>query len=563
MPCREEKIEMNWKMEKQKVWKLAVIFFAAMGAFTLLSRAAYQHGIAEVTTQAPTGGTISHQVILNGKTMQNQEQAVTTEAGLRIAGVSVNEGQQVKQGEVLFTLDLDYLEEEILDQKQEMQKQQLSIQDAWSQEAASRKQRENQQAQAEENYNSAVSKAQTEYDRAGEELSRAEQALEDYYNGTGAAEDQEEKLTAACEQAQADYEAAQNAVEQLQQEMTDQIQQALDQAAAQPPDPEDEDQSSGLTPEEIQEITQQIQEAYAPQLSQAQLQASQAKEVWDAAKAELDAFLQNGGTGEGALSEQELLDAVARAREAYEEALAAREDAERVYGQAVQSANLPAAVSHSAQIGQISYDQMARKLEKLEALLEAEGKICAPVDGIVTESRVQTGEKTTDTTAVLLADLSQGCKFSGTITQEQSKYLGVGDKVTLRASSTGKVYKDLTVTTLSMEEETGELTVQLPAGTLPFGASAELNFIKKSRSYSCCVPLSALHLDEKNMPYVLVVEPVETILGTQMQARKVSVTVLEQNETMAALAEGAVHSKQQIIVGADRAVDNGSRVRVG
>lgn len=86
---------MNWKMEKQKVWKLAVIFFAAMGAFTLLSRAAYQHGIAEVTTQAPTGGTISHQVILNGKTMQNQEQAVTTEAGLRIAGVSVNEGQQV------------------------------------------------------------------------------------------------------------------------------------------------------------------------------------------------------------------------------------------------------------------------------------------------------------------------------------------------------------------------------------------------------------------------------------------------------------------------------------
>ena len=113
-----------------------------------------------------------------------------------------------------------------------------------------------------------------------------------------------------------------------------------------------------------------------------------------------------------------------------------------------------------------------------------------------------------------------------------------------------------------MEEETGQLTVQLPAGTLPFGASAELNFTRKSQPYSCCVPLPALHLDEKNQPYVLVVEPVETVLGTQMQARKVSVTILEQNETTAALAEGAVHSGQQIIVSADRAVDDGSRVRV-
>jgi len=112
---------MNWKIEKQKIWKLTGVFFAAMVAFTLLSRAAYQHGIAVVTTQAPAGGTISHQVVLTGKTVQNQEQAVTTEAGLRIAGVYVNEGQQVKQGDVLFALDLDYLDEEILNQKQEMQ----------------------------------------------------------------------------------------------------------------------------------------------------------------------------------------------------------------------------------------------------------------------------------------------------------------------------------------------------------------------------------------------------------------------------------------------------------
>ena len=41
-----------------------------------------------------------------------------------------------------------------------------------------------------------------------------------------------------------------------------------------------------------------------------------------------------------------------------------------------------------------------------------------------------------------------------------------------------------------------------------------------------------------------------------------AIDVLEQNETTAALAEGTLSSKQQVIVGSDRAVDIGSRVRV-
>ena len=208
---------------------------------------------------------------------------------------------------------------------------------------------------------------------------------------------------------------------------------------------------------------------------------------------------------------------------------------------------------------------MALALDKLEALLDGEGKILSPVDGIVTRCNIQTGEKTTDTTAMLLADLSQGCKFSGLVTEEQSKYIGLGDRVTLRAGSTGKRYEDLPVTTFSPSEETEggyRLTVQLPANTLSLGASAELSFTRKSQPYSCCVPVSALHLDVRNQPYVLVVEQVNTVLGPQQQARKVSVTVLEQNETTAALAEGALSSKQQVIVGSDRAVDIGSRVRV-
>lgn len=564
---------MYLKKEKGRIWKLEGFFFAGMILFTLLSRAVYQHGTAVVTTEAPSSGVITHTVQLTGKTLQNQEQAVTTVAGLRVASVCVNEGQQVNQGDMLFTLDLDYLGETILTQKQNMEKQRLSIQDAWSQNAASQQRRANAQAQAEENYNSAVSQAETALERAERNLERAKTALENYYNGIT----EEEALILECQKAQSGYDAALAALEQLQKKIATKIQEAIDlaqqeqtQASQQetaateegspPPDPV----SAALTQTEKDAIADGVRGEYAQQLLDAEAAVEQAEQALKAANAARETY-QNQQTGSPVRSEQELLDAVEKAQQAYDDALSARENAKTTYGRAINSANLPDGSNHTAQIGQITYDQMALALSKLETLLDAEGKILSPVDGIVTRCNVQTGEKTSDTTAMLLADLSQGCKFSGLVTEEQSKYIGVGDRVTLRAGSTGKRYEDLPVTTFSPSEEAEggyRLTVQLPANTLSLGASAELSFTRKSQPYSCCVPVSALRLDTRNQPYVLVVEQVDTVLGPQQQARKVSVTVLEQNETTVALAEGALSSKQQVIVGSDRAVDIGSRVRV-
>ena len=569
---------MYLKKEKGRIWKLVGIFFAGMLLFTLLSRAVYQHGTAVVTTAAPSSGAITHTVHLTGKTLQNQEQAVTTVAGLRVASVCVNEGQQVNQGDVLFTLDQDYLEETILTQKQNMEKQRLSIQDAWSQNAATQKRRSNAQAQAEENYNSAVAQAETAQERAARDLERAKAALENYYNGITEDKAQEEALVLKCQKAKSDYDAALAALELLQQEIEEKIQEAIDRVEQErlqapetvPPEEvlspaEPVPQTDTLTQAEIDDIANAVRAEYAQRLSDARSAVEQARQAVDETNAALEAYRQEQQTGSPVRSEQELLEAVEKAQQTYDDALSALENAKTTYGRAIRSANLPDGSNHTAQIGQITYDQMALALDKLEALLDGEGKILSPVDGIVIRCHVQTGEKTTDTTAMLLADLSQGCKFSGLVTKEQSKYIGVGDRVTLRASSTGKRYEDLPVTTFSPSEEAEGgywLTVQLPANTLSLGASAELSFTRKSQPYSCCVPVPALHLDARNQPYVLVVEQVNTVLGAQQQARKVSVTVLEQNETTAALAEGALSSKDQVIVGADRAVDIGSRVRV-
>ena len=560
---------MYQKTDKRKIWKLAGMFFAGMILFTLLSRAAYQHGTAVVTTTSPTKGIITHTVQITGKIVQNQDLAVTTVSGLRVSSILVNEGQQVSQGDVLLKLDLEYLEEAILNQKLEMEKQSLSIQDAWSQNSAAQQQRANAKAQAEENYDSAVFQAETTLIRAEQDLAQAEQDLEDYYNGVVWDQNQEAELTSACQKAEADYNTANDQLDSLQQELEDKIAEAIAQAEADLAAEQETQESGevppsqGLTQQERDEIAQRIRDEYASRLDDAQLAAEQALQAWDQAKEALEAYQQQEDAP--ARSEEELLAALESAQENYDDALYALENAETVYGRAIASANLPEASNHSPQIGQITYDQMALELEKLEALWEAGGEITAPVDGIVTQCYVQTGGKTTDTTAVLLADLSQGSKFSGLASQEQSEYIGVGDPVDIQPAGTEKVYEDLPVTSLSATEETGggyRLTVQLPANVLTLGTVAELTFTRNSEAYLCCVPLSALRLDEQNKPYVLVAEPVNTVLGTQTQARKVTVTVLDQNEQSAALAPGAVSTQQQVIVQSDRSIEAGSRVRV-
>lgn len=621
------------KENNQLIWKAAAWFFGAMILLTLVSRAIYQHGIAVVSTERPTAGAIAHSVQAAGKTVQNQDLAVTTVGGLRVGSVQVNEGQQVKEGDILFTLDLDFLDEAILRQKQEMKKQKLTISDAWSMASASQKQRENQKAQAQENYDSAVSRAETMCNRAQRDLERAEKALEDFRNGAQGDKAEEQSLIAACEDAQEALNTAKARLESLNQEMEAEI--ARGQAEAEqetippvsptvptepetaptvpetsptvpetetpteeipalPPEPTGAPEETEsfveplpetepvLLPEPIpskpsalrgfftrelsqaekNQIANAVRAEYAIRISQAEAQVRDAEFTYQQAQEELADYHRDQ---QSTKTEAELIAAVEQAQEAYDDAVTALENAEIAGNRGIQSAALPNPTGSAGAIGQITYEQMELDLQKLEALREAEGKVLAPADGIITETHVKTGNMTTDTTAMLMVDLSKGCRFTCQITKDDSKYVGVGDKVTLKASGNGKQYKDLPVTTLAQskeDEDLYDLTVQLPPDTLRYGASADLSFTKKSRAYDCCVPIQALHMDAHNNAYVLVMETTDSILGKGLTAKKIGVKVLEKNNMLAALEVGSVSQSQQLIVGADRFVDAGSRVRV-
>lgn len=711
-------------MRRSKLAGMTGMFLVLMILFTVLSRAADSAGIANVSLGRPQNMMIAHEVRGTGRVEQNQERAVITEAGQRVAAVYVNEGQQVEEGELLFELDLDSLKENILVQRQEIRKLELQLQDVSSQESASEKRRANEQAQAAENYSLSASRASVSLSHAQENLEKAKKELKEYREKEGGSVEDtlaEQELEQVCEECSAAYIQAQQDLQTLQWRIEKAVDDALRQAgqgsasgklaenalrqgeqenaSAEEPEgeaaqvlsdslaetvpntqiktgsagtregskdpgldtiltadfevnisesaalpaqektaemnaessdiqiddiiieeiePDDDFQNSlpgynagsgndetgdnnqwnpdtesggGLpgfgsesggtenspsenntapppTQQELDWIEQEVRSQYAADLEAAEQAVADALAEKQKAEAALEDCRQKMLAAHGSQSaeqEQQLIDAVKAAQMAYEDAAIAANEASVTGKRQVETAGLPEAENSTGDIYELDLAQKKRELSRLKKLKKAKGKIKAPVDGIITGVHVTTGEQTPDGTAVMLADLTKGCRLTAEIPQDQEKYIGRGDLVTVKSGDGKTTLEELPVESIAAkaEDESVRLvTVQIPEGRLQPGTTAELSLTKKSAAYPLCIPLAALYLDEKNQTYVLAVQEINSVLGTEMQAFKVMVTVEDRNDRYAALAQGSINSSQNVIVSSDRPVSEGSRVRV-
>ena len=338
---------------------------------------------------------------------------------------------------------------------------------------------------------------------------------------------------------------------------------------AQPSTPSHSGADDGVaSPVPNRELTeQQVRDTYAQELDAATKKVETAKKEKEAAEQALMQYQQEQLTAadaSGKEQERQLLAAVQTAGDAYEDAVLAANEAAVTAGRAVAAAGISDASDSTMAVGEITVEQMELQLEKLERLLEADGRICAPSDGLITEIAVNIGERTADTPAVRMADLTKGYRFTAELTKEQETYIGAGDEVTLTDSRRNQL-EQLTVESVAADGENEgvyEISVPLPDDTLELGAAAVLDYSSPSQTYAICVPLAALHLDERNQPYVLTYDEQDSVLGKELRARKVSVNILDQNESYAALADGSISSQDEVIVSADKAVDDGSRIRL-
>ena len=340
-----------------------------------------------------------------------------------------------------------------------------------------------------------------------------------------------------------------------------------DNTTVQPSTPDRSDDTTRPSQPDRKQLEQQVRDTYAQELAAATKKVETAKTEKEAAEQALMQYQQEqlaAADASGKEQERQLLVAVQTAGDAYEDAVLAANEAAVTAGRAVAAAGISDASDSTLAVGEITVEQMELQLEKLERLLEADGRICAPSDGLITEIAVNIGERTADTAAVRMADLTKGYRFTAELTKEQETYIGAGDEVTLTDSRRNQL-EQLAVESVAADGENEgvyEISVPLPDDTLELGAAAVLDYSSPSKTYAICVPLAALHLDERNQPYVLTYDEQDSVLGRELRARKVSVNILDQNESYAALADGGISGQDEVIVSADKAVDDGSRIRL-
>lgn len=257
----------------------------------------------------------------------------------------------------------------------------------------------------------------------------------------------------------------------------------------------------------------------------------------------------------------ELENAVNEAQRAYEAALRSQEQAGVEAARQVEDAAGAEAKDNSIQINNLSIKEKEKELKKLKELAENGGTVTAPVDGIVTQMALVTGQRTTDTAAVTMADLSSGMRYTAQISEEDGKYVAIGDPVTLKAG--GKEYGDLQILSLEQDSESKMITVTvlLEPDTLSIGDTAVFKTTKQSDSYPLTVPMSAVRMDN-NKNFVLVIEEEETVLGVQLAARRVDVTVEDQNGLYAAISSEMLSESSRVITFCEDYVKAGDRVRL-
>lgn len=488
-------------MDRKKIFGIFGGFLAVMLGFTILSRGVSGASMARVETVKISTGTIDHTVTGSGRVEAGKEVAVYTESGQRVKEIFVREGQTVEEGELLFTIDMEELEEQILEARQEMEKARLQNQDAQSASSVERQNRELRQNRAQEDYSQAVSQGDAQVAAAKAALDEAQQALEEFLSHPVPEAEKDGNDNGAQEA----YHP--NGAEGDGQEAEDQVQPKKDEESQEP---------------------ESAPDASAQETEKARLEQ-----------------------------------AVSEAQAAYEAALSSRAENVKNAARELEDASQQKAADSTSKQNEITRQQQELALNKLLALQEAEGKITAPVRGMITNISIVTGDFTTEGTAMRLADTSKGGRLTVTVDKFYEEYVSSGSPVIITPSGNKEKISGYTVAGVTENEEDDSLldvTVDLPEGVLDAGASAEVEITQKSENYSTVIPIQALREAERGY-YVLVLQEEQGVMGTELVVRRLEVKVRDKNDSKAALEDGMLTGDQEVVSSSSRPLEDGSRVR--
>ena len=567
---------MDFEMDKNKKSSLQVKAVKALAGFlilmfllTILSRAADSLTIAKVTASAATGGVISHNIEVDGNITPNKDIAISTSANIKIASVEATEGKTVKKGDLLIQLDTADLKKKLLQAQKELQVAKATASDKKANEAIAADTKSKSLQRTYEDYNQTVADANDSVSKAKSDMNEAWNAYNTYKNSNSNSGETDttvsDSLKKTVEEKQLAYDKAVTNLDGVEKDIEADVRKEIDKAEEAS---KDESGNSTLTQEDKQKIREQVnaRPENVSLLQNANDQINTAKDALTEAENALSAYNEQQNNSSSASYDEQLktlYDDYKAKEEAYNEAVKQRQSTIQSANRTLEDAKAPENVDTATAL--TANDDLEEKqlaVDELQKVMDVNGKITAPSDGLITKVNVTTGETTTEDTAIRISDQSAGYKFTATLDKASAKYLSKDDKVTLDLGN-GTTVEGLTVQSIDVSAEdknSYELTVSIPAKVKKLGSIATLKAEKASKKYDTCVPLGALHSDGDKY-YVYVINEKDTILGTETAVDKVQVDILDKNNEQAAI-EGSFSWGQKFVLTSSKTLRNGDRVRL-
>jgi multidrug efflux pump subunit AcrA (membrane-fusion protein) len=431
---------------KRKVIAWFFVFLGGMWLCTVISKSIYASKLPIVSTESIESKYVEHIVNVDGIVVAGEKNPVTALAGLRVEKLMVQVGDQVEEGDVLFTIDMADLAS-IMEEKQ-----------------------------------TAIAKIQKQVDTilANEELERQKKALEE-------------------QRAREDYDALARREDTL---------------------------------------------------------VGRAADAYSRLEDEM------GEEGDGNMDGGSVEDALQQAAYAEADAKWQRDTAIRDAGRRVEDILTPENEDATLEVNQMELADLRSDLSLYQEIKNGNGEIKAGRGGMVTDIYITTGGRTSDSAVMLLADDSVPCQFKTTLTQEQKKYVGLNDTVSLKLDGSSRE-KEAVIDYLA-ESSTApgsyDVYINLPEGTGVPGMSGTMSHTETGEKHSCCVTPAAVNTVE-NRSFVYVVKEREGILGMEYYVEQLSVKIADQNDSWVAL-DAALDKEDMILNSSTQEVKNGTIVRL-
>ena len=572
-------------------------FFAIMIVLTIFAR-----GVASVTMPEVELTTLSNQSIrkeekFNGTITASSKTDVKPPVGLKVSQVHVSIGDNVKTGDNLVTFDTVALDEDLLNQRNTLlglQQQLKDLQDNEGPDDSAVKMAEKARDEAQKAVNEATSErnlAQSAVNDANAAVTAAENYLNtlntnqanDLANWQTIVNNKVDTAKAAATAAATGY-WGQNGTETTPIAGSPlAIYQSLTKPGSNPPEPgTNVDPAVWAAAQETMEAAKANYEAalavqtdaynfgghvdsngaFVPveATAKANIQAQYGAQISAAQGAITDA------KNTAALASAELAtkgEALDDANTVLADAQKALQDAIKDYNDAKNDAALAEQIrQNNIRLKKLEIEEQQKVVDAVAALQSADGVLKATSDGMVSNLTLVAGAVTTDADYVQLSTSSGGLMVEFKVTQAQLRDIQIGSSVSVVRD---QYYwpTEARITGRGIPDESGMVTMraQLSSNDFNDGDQVNVSVLISDRTHWNCVPVGAVRPDTDGS-YVLVLYEESTILGTQTVARKVPVTVVDQNSDYAAI-EGLYENSPRIVLTSSKPVNDGDMVRIG